>query len=91
MAEPLRSLEEIEKLYPNEWVLVDMPNPKNLRPDRVTHGHLVMHTRDRDEIDRLLESLKPGEMPFIAVLYNGPPILEEYELPAEEVVPEQAG
>ena len=36
MGEQYLTLEEIEKLYPNEWVLVNMPNPKNLRPDRLT-------------------------------------------------------
>lgn len=91
MAEQLLPLDEIDKLYPNEWVLVNMPNPKNLRPDRVTHGYVVMHTRDRAEIDRLLESLKPGEMPLIAVQYNGPMVLEEGEVPAEQALPEKAG
>ena len=74
MGEQYLTMAEIEKLYPNEWVLVDIPNPKNLRPDKLTHGYVVMHTRDRAEIDRRLLTLKDGELLVFAVLYNGPPV-----------------
>lgn len=34
-------------------------------------GYVVLHTPDRGELDRRLRSLRPGECPYIAVLYIG--------------------
>ena len=90
MGEQYLTMAEIEAKYPNEWVLVNLPNPNNLRPDLVTRGHVVVHTRDRAEIDRKLLSLKDGELLNCAVQFNGPPVLED-ELPAGEILPERAG
>jgi hypothetical protein len=60
--------EEIERRYPDEWVLLD-----ELQPDggsEVTGGRIVFHSRERDETDQQALSLK---LPEFAVLFTGEP------------------
>jgi hypothetical protein len=77
MGEQYLTMAEIEKLYPNEWVLIDRPTSTKRRPETVTGGYVVLHTPDRAEIDRRLYSLRDGELLHFACLYIGEPPDEE--------------
>ncbi|MBA4063221.1 MAG: hypothetical protein C0501_05815 [Isosphaera sp.] len=76
MAEPYRTMAEIEATYPNEWVLIDEPTVDR-RTDRVSGGRVVMHTPDRAEFDHRL--VDRDEFPHVvrcAILYTGKPTEE---------------
>jgi hypothetical protein len=88
MGEQYLTWAEIEKQYPNEWVLVDMPTADPRRPDKATGGHVVLHSPDRTVIDRRLCSLRDGELLVCACLYIGePPDEGEWLLPVEDEQP----
>jgi hypothetical protein len=67
---------EIEAKYPNQWVLLD--KPETTKYQEVMGGYLVMHSTDRQEFTRLVFNYP--EVVDGAILYTGPPILEESEL-----------
>ena len=74
MGERYMTMAEIEKAYPNEWVLIDRPTAKRRNPADVTGGYVVLHTPDRDEIDRrLLANMGENELRHFAVFYIGEP------------------
>lgn len=88
MERKYESMAEIEKRYDGNWVLIDKGRPWDGReapPDE--GGYVVLHTPDRAELDRRLRSLRPGEYPYIAVLYIGRWPAEEDEV----VEPTEAG
>jgi hypothetical protein len=72
MAEPYRTMAEIEARYPNEWVLV--ADPKVDRLDDVVGGRVVWHHPDRDEFDRRLPDhpLDESAIFFAGVLHPEP-------------------
>ena len=72
MGEPYRTMAEIEKMYHDEWVLVDRPKTDDL--DDVLGGHVVWHHRDREEFDRRLvdHPLKDSAIFFAGVLHPDP-------------------
>lgn len=77
MTEPYLTLAEIERRYPNEWVLLD-----RVRSDRrheLLGGHVLFHSADRAEFDRLLASVPPGtgEPRHFASVYTGADRFEE--------------
>jgi hypothetical protein len=76
MGEQYLTMAEIEKLYPNQWVLIDRPTTQKRNPATVTGGYVVMHTPDRAELDRRLLSLRENELLDFAVLYTGRPPAE---------------
>ncbi len=75
MGEPYLTMAEIEKRYPNEWVLIEKPR-KQRKPLKVLGGHVIFHTTDRDDLDRRLVDL-PREVGDIAVFFMGDPAPDE--------------
>ena len=69
-----QTMAEIERAYPNEWVLIDRPQsrPGSLE---LVGGYVVMHAADRDEFDRRLAD--HPEVTRGAVHYTGKPDLNE--------------
>ena len=68
MARTYQTMAEIEKLYPNEWVLID--DPKTTKYQVVLGGYVVTHGADKLAI---YEEVNKLPQPFnIAVRYNGP-------------------
>jgi hypothetical protein len=57
---------EIEKKYPNEWVLIDRPKSRRGSLE-VVGGYVVFHTPDRDELDRRL-----GEFEHVTASNSSP-------------------
>jgi hypothetical protein len=76
MSEQYLTMAEIEAKYPNQWVLID--KPKTTKYQQVLGGCLVMHSADRKEFLRLVFDYP--EVVDGAILYTGPPVLEESEL-----------
>ncbi|HEV3436461.1 MAG TPA: hypothetical protein VG122_03820 [Gemmata sp.] len=76
MNEQYLTMGEIEAKYPNQWVLID--KPKTTKYQEVLGGYLVMHSADRKEFIRLVFDYP--EVVNCAILYTGPPVLEESEL-----------
>ena len=82
MSARFETMAEIERRYPNEWVLIDRPTD-DPRTGRVAGGFVVMHTPDRDELDRrLVDENEFPEVTLGAVLYIGrPPEDADLDLP----------
>lgn len=57
---------EIESRYDSEWVLIG--DPKTDKAQHVLSGRLLAHSRNRDDVDRTLLSLRPRHY---AMWYNG--------------------
>ena len=73
MGEQYMTMAEIEKAYPNEWVLIDRPT-QDRRTGNVSGGVVVMHTPDRAEFDHRL--VDRDEFPHVidcAIFYTGKP------------------
>jgi len=67
MTEHQMSVQEIEDQFESEWVLVE--NPQTDEALEVTRGHVVCHSKDREEIYRRAIALpKPKDY---AVLFTG--------------------
>lgn len=64
MGEKYETVAEIEKLYPDQWVLIDRPK-RGKTPDVVLGGHVIYHGRDKAAmlavIDRLPRPLDLAE------------------------------
>ena len=72
MERKYESMAEIEKRYDGNWGLIDKGRPWDGReapPDE--GGYVVFCAPHRDEFDRHLLALKPGQYPYFAVLYIG--------------------
>ena len=68
MGEQYLTMAEIEKRFPNEWVLID--RPKTTRYQEVLGGYVVYHGPDKLELYRKVDELPK---PFnIAVRFIGP-------------------
>ncbi|MBX9582760.1 MAG: hypothetical protein K2X87_20840 [Gemmataceae bacterium] len=68
MGEPYRTWDEIEKLYPNQWVLLDRLK-KGRTPDVVFGGHVIYHGSDKAAMLAVINQLPT---PFdIASRYTG--------------------
>ena len=74
---PEMTIEEIEREFEGEWVLVGDPETDEFL--QVVRGKVLCHSRDRDDITRRLDSLGDDEFKRLASLYNG-------EVPAGTVV-----
>ena len=72
MGEPYRTLAEIIKLYPKEWVYIDQTHTRR-RSERDGGGVVVLHTADHAEFLRRIFDF-PGHDPR-ASLYTTPPTL----------------
>ena len=71
MTEPYLTWAEIEKRYPNEWVLVaDPTHPR--RSLEVTGGRVVIHCADRAEFLRRVSEGDDAGCTSFAVRYAGP-------------------
>lgn len=68
MSERLLRLDEIEKLYPNEWVLVDKLTKG--RDDFATGGVVIAHGVDKEAI--LIEMDRLPTPRDVAFFYTGP-------------------
>ena len=67
MTEHEMTIQEIEDQFDSEWVLVE--NPQGGEALEVTCGHVVCHSKDRDEVYRRAIALpKPRNY---AVLFTG--------------------
>ena len=76
MTRSYQTMAEIEKQYPNEWVIIDQP--KTTKYQAVLGGYVVYHGTDRLP---LYEFLKAMPIPrSVAVLYLGPALDEDEEL-----------
>ena len=80
MGESYMTMAEIEKKYPNEWVLID--NPKTTRYQEVLGGQVVYHGPDKLALYRKVDELPK---PFnIAVWFIGPLLDDDEVLPHTE-------
>jgi hypothetical protein len=68
MGEPYRTMAEIEKTYPNEWVLVD--KVKRGRDNFAVGGVVVCHSPDRDAVYEAAEQLPTPRN--VAIFFTGP-------------------
>lgn len=75
------SMEEIERLYDGEWVLLDEPRVDE--QDTVVAGRLICHSPDVDEVHRAAMTLRSRDS---AVFYMGAP-REEVEYALAEAAP----
>src|SRR6266487_2979741 len=60
------TIEEIERVYDSEWVLLEDPVTDELT--QVKSGKVLCHTKDRTELDRKLLKVRPRSS---AILYIG--------------------
>jgi hypothetical protein len=60
------TLSEIQAQFAGEWVLVE--NPQTNEALEVQGGHVLCHSKDRDEVYRQAVALRPARF---AVLYTG--------------------
>ena len=67
------TMDEIEKRYTNEWVLIDMPKATKTT---MKSGYVVVHSPDRDEFDRITMK-QEGLSKHITCLYTGKPDPDE--------------
>lgn len=65
--------EECERLYPNEWVLLE--NTQKDESRFVANGVLRAHSPDRDEIERIEEGMRLRQS---ACFYTGAPCEGEF-------------
>jgi len=66
MTEHQMTIQEIEDQFESEWVLVT--DPQTNQALEVTRGHVVCHSKDRDEVYRSAVALRPKRS---AILYTG--------------------
>jgi hypothetical protein len=52
------TLTEIESRFPSEWVLIG--DPQTDPNEQLLGGRVLVHSRDRDEVDRKLLELRPA-------------------------------
>lgn len=81
MGEPYRTWDEIKKLYPKEWVMLDKVTTRHRRSDTVTGGVVVLHSADHPEFLRRM--LDFPEVNNGAILYTTPPTI--YDPDPDEV------
>ncbi len=55
-------VDEIEALYPTEWVLIGDPQTDEFQ--RLLAGTVLFHSPERDEVDRKLLELRPTRFAF---------------------------
>jgi hypothetical protein len=56
------TLEEMETRFPSEWVLIG--DPQTEPNDRLMAGRVLIHSPDRDQVDRKLLELRPARFAF---------------------------
>ena len=56
------TIDEIETLYPLEWVLIGDPQTDEFQ--RLLAGKVLFHSPDRDEVDRQLLEIRPTRFAF---------------------------
>ncbi len=56
------TLEEMESLFPSEWVLIG--DPRTDSNHKLMAGQILFHSPDRDEVDRKLLELRPPRFAF---------------------------
>ena len=66
MTEHQMTIQEIEDQFGSEWVLVT--DPQTNEALEVTRGHVICHSKDRDEVYRSAVALRPKRS---AILYTG--------------------
>jgi hypothetical protein len=66
MIEQEMTIQEIENQFESEWVLV--ADPQTNEGLEVTRGHVICHSKDRDEVYRRAVALRPKRS---AILYTG--------------------
>lgn len=57
-----RTIEEIEALFPSEWVLIG--DPQIDESQRLLSGTVLFHSQQREEVDRKLLELRPARFAF---------------------------
>jgi hypothetical protein len=60
------TIEEIERSFDSEWVLLADPEVDD--QGNVIRGHVVIHSKNRDEVSRMAVKLR---LPHTASLYTG--------------------
>ena len=60
------TIEEIRSQFDSEWILIEDPETNDAL--EVLGGHVIHHSRDRDEVYRKAVSLRPERS---AVVYTG--------------------
>lgn len=66
---PEMTIEEIETQFDGEWVLIGDPETNEYL--EVVRGKVLIHSSDRDEVNRFLAQLPDDEFRRLASLYNG--------------------
>jgi hypothetical protein len=56
------TVEQIEALFPSEWVLIG--DPQTDESQRLLAGKVLCHSPERDEVDRKLLELRPSRFAF---------------------------
>lgn len=64
--EAMLSLDDIQKIYHSEWVLLE--NPEVDEHLDIVRGRVVFHSKDRDEVYRTMLKLRPTSS---ATIYTG--------------------
>ena len=62
----IMTLQEIQGRFDSEWVLID--DPQTNEALEIEAGHVVWHSKDRDEVYRKAIELRPKRF---ALLYTG--------------------
>ena len=62
----MSSMLQIEKDYRGEWVLI--ANPIYDKAERIKEGRVLLHSQDRDKIDKVMLNIKEKK---IAIRYLG--------------------
>ncbi len=57
-----QTIEDIEALFPSEWVLIGDPESDEFQ--QVMAGTVLFHSVERDEVDRKLLELRPARFAF---------------------------
>ncbi len=68
MTAEIMTMSEIEEQFDNEWVLVE--DPELDRNNKVVRGRVLVHSKNRNDIDAVAIRLRPKRSAF---LYTGPP------------------
>ena len=75
MQDNIYTMQELERLYPNEWVLGDVVEADEAGTPR--RLKLIVHSPSRDKIHE--RTMKVPEGAHVAVWFLGPPLAEGYE------------
>lgn len=72
----IKSLDEIKKAWPNEWLAVSIPDGEDRYEPR--HGRLMAHSSDYEDVWEIVETMPEDE--DVYVFFNGPIATKGYSI-----------